>query len=332
MERMSEATGSLAQGQVLEGSYLDWPAILGGAVVAVAVGTVFTAFGAVLGLSLIGPDSGAGRFGVMLIVSAVWIAVSTVASYMTGGYIAGRMRRRLDGASADEVSVRDGLNGLVVWGFGMIVSVILVHGTVMGSLSAAGSVASATGSVVQSAVMVAEDMAGGAAKAAMQPAGSQSGGVLPNPMDYITATFLRPAEVAPAADAQTPAPDYSGDVGLILTSAAITGALSDAERSYLTSAAAAQAGISSTEAAKRLDTALTAAQEMRSKAEAMAVDAKDAAIKAAQIARVSAILAGFFAAATALVAAVAAYSGAVRGGLHRDEGRLFGGFSHSRRA
>lgn len=48
----------------------------------------------------------------------------------------------------------------------------------------------------------------------------------------------------------------------------------------------------------------------------------------AETARIGAILTAFILAAAALVAGVVAIAGAVRGGRHRDEGRLFGGFSY----
>ncbi len=334
MERTLETTRGSAPERPLEGSYLDWPAILGGAVIAVAVGTVFTTFGAVLGLSVISAERGEGSFDVMLIVSAIWIVVTMVASYMAGGYIAGRMRRRVDSASPDEVSTRDGLNGLVVWGVGVIVSAMLVHGAASTSLSAAGAVASAAGSVAQTAATVAGDVAGGAAQGAVQAAGEEGGGVLANPVDFVTSSLLRPAQVAPAAPAgaATAPADYSADVVSILGNVAMTGKVTDAERTYLASAVAAQAGIPAAEAATRVDTAVAAAQKIRTDAEAAIAEAKQAAIDAAEVARISAILAAFFAAATALIAAVAAHSGAVKGGKHRDEGRLFSGFAHHRRA
>lgn len=336
MERTLETTRGSAPERPLEGSYLDWPAIFGGAVIAVAVGTVFTTFGAVLGLSVISAERGEGSFDMMLIVSAIWIVVTMVASYMAGGYITGRMRRRVDSATPDEVSTRDGLNGLVVWGVGVIVSAFLLHGAVSTSLSAAGSVASAAGSVVQTAATVAGDVAGGAAQGAVETAGDEGGGMLVNPMDYVTSTLLRPAQVAaasPVGAATAPAPaDYRADVGPILSNVAMTGKISDAERTYLASAVTAQAGVPAAEAATRVDQAVAAAQKMRTDAEAAIAEAKDAAIKAAEVARINAILAAFFAAATALIAAVAAHSGAVKGGKHRDEGRLFGGFAHHRRA
>ena len=333
MERTVDNTRAGAADVRLEGSYLDWPSIWGGTVVAVAVGSVFTAFGAALGLSIVSAEPAEGSFNAMLIVSAVWIALSMVASYMAGGYIAGRMRRRFDNASPDEVSARDGMNGLVVWGVGVIVSVLLVQAAVSASLSAAGSVVSAAGSVAQTAASVAGDVAGGAAQGAVQAAGENSnGGAMANPVNYIASTLLRPAQVSPAATPSTAAADYSSDVGSILNNVAMTGDISDAERSYLASAVAVQAGIPADQAATRVDEAVAASQKMRADAVAAIEEAKQTAINIAEAGRISAILAAFFAAATALISAVAAHIGAVKGGVHRDEGRLFGGFAHHRRA
>ncbi|MDB5664865.1 hypothetical protein [Cypionkella sp.] len=333
MERTVDTARSSTPDKPLEGSYLDWAAIVGGAVVAVAVGSVFTAFGAALGLSVISAEPGEGSFNVWLIVTGIWIVISMVASYMAGGYIAGRMRRPVGTATPDEVTARDGMNGLVVWGLGVIVSVVLVHGAISSSLSAAGSVASAAGSAAETVATVAGDVAGGAAQGAVQSAG-QDAGATANPTDFLTSTLLRPNQVAAptAGGGAAPAADYSADAGAILSNVAMTGEISDTERAYLASAVSAQAGIPAAEAATRVDTAVAAAQKIRTDAENLATEAKNQAVEAAEVARISAILTAFLAAATALISAVAAHSGAVKGGKHRDEGRLFGGFAHHGRA
>lgn len=59
-----------------------------------------------------------------------------------------------------------------------------------------------------------------------------------------------------------------------------------------------------------------------------AAAAEEMARNAAETARISAILTAFFLTAISLVAGVAAYIAAVKGGRHRDEGRVFGGFAY----
>ena len=79
-----------------------------------AIIVLMTAFGSAIGLSLVSPDKGhsATLFYIALALWFVWI---TVSSFVAGGYIAGRMRRPIDGATIHEGHVRDGVHGLVVW-------------------------------------------------------------------------------------------------------------------------------------------------------------------------------------------------------------------------
>lgn len=327
MERTEEMTRASAPGRATEGHYVDWHAILGGGVVAVAVGSVFAGFGAALGLSTISAEPGEGSLNFMILLSGVWVVISLVASYLAGGYIAGRMRRRIDAASAEEVTVRDGINGLIVWGVGIVLSVVLLGSAVSTTVSTAGSLATA-------ATETAGAVVGNAAEGALSAAGA----VVPeaDPMRYVSSTLLRPAQVATGtADPALLAQESTVILGNVLA----TGEITEAERAYLLSAVAASSGATPAEAEARVEAAVTAAQAARAEAARMvadteaaatkfAADAEDMAIKAAELARVSTILSAFLLAAAAMVAAAAAYVGAVRGGRHRDEGRIFGGFAY----
>jgi len=337
MERTEQNTLLSAPDRVLEGSYLDWAAILGGGVVAVAIASVFTGFGAALGLSTISAEPGEGSFNVMLILSAFWVVVTLVASYMAGGYIAGRMRRRVDSVGADEVTARDGLNGLVVWGLGILVSVFVLGAAVSTTVATVGAVASGAGGVAGTVVQATGTVVAEAAKGAITAAaGVVQGDATVGPMDYLNRTLLRPNAVGTVpADPAT----MAGDTAAILGNVLKTGEISDPERAYLVSAVMISTGATPAEAATRVDAAITATQTARSDAEKGFADAKAAAdklateaeavaIKAAEVARVSAILSAFLLASAAMVAAAAAYVGAVRGGRHRDEGRIFGGFAY----
>ncbi len=337
MERTEAMTAASGPVMALDGSYIDWAAVLGGGVVAVAVGSVFTGFGAVLGLSTISAEPGEGSLNVMVILSAVWIVVSLVVSYATGGYIAGRMRRRLDKVGADEVTARDGINGLVVWGVGIVVSVMVLGAAVSTTAQAVGTAASAAGSVAGSVAGAVGSVGGGVAEGAIAAAGAMVPDAAPqNPVAYLSDSLLRPAQVVTGTS--DPA-ETARATASILGNVAMTGEVSETERAYLISAVVANTNIPQTEATTRVDAAITAAQQTRAdavqlaeqaQAEAgrLAQEATDAAIAAAEVARVSAILTAFILAAAALVAAAASYVGAVRGGRHRDEGRIFGGFAY----
>ncbi len=97
-------------------SYVDIPAILGGAVLAIAISLVLVNFGAAVGLSAPGDYQPEGeRAWVSIIAVGLWgIWIQMLAS-MSGGYFAGRMRRPVVGGVHHEREMRDGAHGLIVW-------------------------------------------------------------------------------------------------------------------------------------------------------------------------------------------------------------------------
>lgn len=321
MERTETLTAQSAPKVALEGSYVDWSAILAGAATAAAIATLLAGFGAALGLSAVSLEPGQGSVTLAMVVGAVFLVVTLVASYGSGGYIAGRMRRRVDQASADEVSVHDGLNGLAVWAVGTLVTVMLLT-------NAAGNVVSAAGSAASTAVTAAGSAVGGMAQGALTAAGAalpENAGT--NAMSFVTDTLLRtsPNAATPAEPGET-ARQTAGIFANYLT----TGEISDADRAYLEAAVASETGLTATEVTTRVDAAIAAAEAQRAEAAQLAEEAKQTAIDIAETARISAVLTAFLLTAAALVAAAAACVAAVRGGLHRDEGRVFAGFSYRR--
>ncbi|MGB5556527.1 MAG: hypothetical protein WBN04_00780 [Paracoccaceae bacterium] len=109
--------------------YVDWGAILAGSVIAAAIAFVFTSFGAALGLSIISPYGGEGSAIAAIVAVASWMLWTTVSSFMAGGYVAGRMRRRVGAVSSDEVNIRDGIHGLSVWAVGVLLGALLLSAT-----------------------------------------------------------------------------------------------------------------------------------------------------------------------------------------------------------
>lgn len=309
--------GSAPSG-VAQGSYVDWSAILGGAAVAVALGLLFTGFGAALGLTAISAQEGEGSGLLGFVISTVWIVLSMIAAYATGGYVAGRMRRRIDAATSDEVTVRDGVNGLIVWAVGTVLSALVVASVISSAVSTAGSIA-ATGAEVAGAAF------GSAAGGPMTVASAMiPDDMAADPMRFVTGTMLRPTTVAPETDAQATATDAAS----ILANVVATGEISDSERAYLVQLTAARTGLTSAEVEARVEQAVTAARSARAENERMAAEAEVMAREAAETARISAILTAFLLTATALVAAATAYVCAVKGGRHRDEGRVFAGLAY----
>lgn len=313
-----------------DASYVDWPAIFAGTVVAVAIGLLLTTFGAALGLSSITLDGSDQSSTLELVLTAVWMVLTLIAAYLAGGYIAGRMRRRVETATADEVTARDGINGLVVWGLGTLLSALLLSSAVSFVASTAGNVAAGAG---QAAGTVLSGAASGVANAA--------GAVIPDaakndPTEYLSNQLLRPRQVDPiAAD---PA-ELAQQTASIVANIYRTGEVSDEDRAYLTSAVAARTDMTQTQAQARVDQIVTEAQEARqqageaietAKAEAqqLADDAEATALEAARMARNAGIMTAFALAAAALIAAVAAFAGAVHGGRNRDAGTIFYGLRY----
>lgn len=306
---------SAVAGGATSGSYVDWAAILGGSVLAVALVIIFSGFGAALGLTAISAERGEGSGTLALFLSAGWIILSMIAAYALGGYVAGRMRRRLDAASSDEIQVRDGLNGLVVWAVATLLSAMVLGSAVSSTVSAVGSVA---GTAAEAAGAAVGGVAEGAASA-LVPDGASA-----DPLGFVTGTLLRPTAVAPGS-ASTP--ETASDAGAILSNIVTTGEISDSDRAYLVSLTAARTGLSEPEVNARVDQAIATARNARQQAADLAAQAEETARQVAETARISAILTAFMLASAALVAAVVAYKGAVRGGRHRDEGRIFGGLA-----
>lgn len=271
--------------------YADWGAIFAGAVVATAISMMFVAFGSALGLSLTSFADRQAMPGLGVIIAiGLWLVWLQVTASLGGGYVAGRLRRRIGDAQRHEVEMRDGLHGLVVWALGVLI----------GSLVAAWLTSLAT--------MGAATVGAGAASNPQAASTAMS--------DYYVDRLLRtggPAateaapsgEAAPAAGtapaASRPAdPETRAELGRLLGSNLVTSAESE-DRAYLVRRISAATGLGEQQAAERLDSTLAV---MKARADQ---------------ARRLAVLMAFITAASLLVSAVAAWWAATKGGSHRDD-------------
>ncbi|WP_022704992.1 hypothetical protein [Pseudorhodobacter ferrugineus] len=211
--------------------HVDWPAIFAGAFLATALTIVLLSFGAALGLSMASPVSGDGvSLRWITITGGIWMVWTAVSSFAAGGYLTGRLRRRLGDANSDEIEARDGAHGVVVWAVGAVMGGFLAVSGVTGTLSAVG------------------DSAGAALDAA------NAG--LADATSYTSSALLR-------GDATQGSAEAKAEVAAILANGIAAGQVPDADRQYLTNVVVAETQLSTEAATARVDTAIASGLEAR---------------------------------------------------------------------
>jgi hypothetical protein len=271
-------------------SFVEWGAVLAGAVLAAAISFVLLTFGAAIGLSATSPWPNSGLSAKVIASLAVfWAMAQQIGSIMLGGYVAGRMRSRWH-EPGHEAEFRDGLHGALVWAVAVLISAFLLFMT--------AGMAASTGA----------DIGGKAAGSLVSTA---------DPMDAVLDTMLGPTATAQAAAPGAPAagPPTSArpraanaatgdgtraEVSRILASSVASGSITSENRTQLAQLVAQRTGVSQQEAERRVDAAVNSARA------------------AADKARRAAILTGFVTAAGLLLSLAAGWWAAMRGGHHRD--------------
>src|SRR5437763_3984324 len=118
-------------------SFVEWGAVLAGAVLAAAISFVLLTFGAAIGLSATSPWPNSGLSAKVIASLAVfWAMAQQIGSIMLGGYVAGRMRSRWH-EPGHEAEFPDGLHGAPVSALAVLLRASLVFMT--------GGVAARTG-------------------------------------------------------------------------------------------------------------------------------------------------------------------------------------------
>jgi len=273
---------------------IDWRAIIAGAILAAAISFVLLTFGTGIGLSITSPYPREGvSITAFIVILALWVVWVSLTSFFAGGYLAGRMRRKIS-LSAHETEVRDGVHGLLVWALGLLLGAFIAGWTASG-VAKTGTEAAA------SATAATTGFATALSKAA-------------DPVGYLTDTLFRPTGPAPAAGQPTTAGrgDPRAEGARIFARNAVKGELSPEDQAYLAQMVSRETGLSEADAKTRVDTVLA---EFRSAVQA----ARDAAEKT----RKFGLLLTFLTAATLAVSAAAAWWAATRGGEHRDQGKDF---------
>lgn len=267
-------------------SYVEWGAVIAGAVVAASLSLILLTFGSALGLGLASFESGEGLSPTWLaIAAAIWLLWVQISSFMAGGYLAGRLRRPIGDAGPDEIDMRDGSHGLLVWGIGTLLGAVMLTSGLMGAVR---TTAEATGQVASAAV----EAAGNAADEGSSMTG------------YLTDTLFR--SQTPGDTDRDPA-EARDEAGRIIAHAIAQGELAADDRARLVEIVADQTGTEPAQVEQRI-----------ADLEARLQQQKEDAVEAAEKARRWTVVAAFITAATMLISAAAAYWAATMGGEHRD--------------
>jgi hypothetical protein len=212
-------------------NYVDWGAIFAGVFIAIAISSVFLAFGSAIGLSMTSFRAGESAPVIGLVIAAgLWFLWVQLSSFMGGAYVTGRMRRRIGDAKVHEVELRDGTHGLIVWAVNIVIGVALAGWiTIMGIGGAISTVSDSSA------------------------------------MDYNVDRLLRSDALPAATDVAPPANvNTNAQIGRVLTKNITARTIDDADRSYLIREISARTGLAEADAQKRLDETLAI---LRAKAE-----------------------------------------------------------------
>lgn len=118
-------------------SYISWSAIFAGSVLAGAFSLVMLHFGAAIGLSasdMMPSDQTVVITPGRVFAIAFWVLWIQILASVMGGYLAGRLRTPITGASAHEVEIRDGAHGVLVWATGTLA--VFAAGALMAAFAA----------------------------------------------------------------------------------------------------------------------------------------------------------------------------------------------------
>jgi hypothetical protein len=141
-------------------SVIDWRAIVGGAVIAVGVSLTLLAFGSGIGLSVASTAPTWRESSPWLwLLSGLFLVFVALCSFGFGGYAAGRLRAPTRIAASPESEMRDGMNGIIMWGLAILLTALFALATVVGAsrqASPSGSAAGASSSVVGENTLAAE--------------------------------------------------------------------------------------------------------------------------------------------------------------------------------
>ena len=217
-------------------SYVEWGAVVGGAIAALATGLVLLNFGAAIGLASVSPfTSTATGLKAVGVGSAFWFLLVTLWSFALGGYLAGRLRHRWNDATPDEVEFRDFAHGLLVWSLAVLLGAVLATS---GLTAAAKGLANAAGNLTANS----------------------------EPIVATSDLLLRSEKPS-----QGGSPDLRAEISRLLAKSIQVGEFTSADKTYLAQVVAARTGIAQADAEKRVEGAIDALKTSADRARRVAV-------------------------------------------------------------
>jgi hypothetical protein len=222
-------------------TFLQWSAIVAGALVALALSLVLIAFGSAIGFGVLSSSpTWRDTSPALTVASGIYLLLTALVSFGLGGYVAGRVRERWHPtAHANVVEFRDGVHGVLSWAIAAVVSGLVIAASVSGVASKAIEPAAAS------------------------PAATAGEPLIAYELDRLFRAERHPSE---------PGLDYSrAEAGRSLLAATGRQGISSDDRTYLARLVAANTGIAPPDAERRVDTAITAATTALHKARSSAV-------------------------------------------------------------
>jgi hypothetical protein len=110
-------------------SYVDWGAIVAGAVAAAALAFVLHSFGVAVGLAVssTAPTWRDASFA-LVALSGLYLVLVAIVAYGAGGYVVGRLRARLSAGPPDGIDFRDGVHGAAAWALATLFTALIAFG------------------------------------------------------------------------------------------------------------------------------------------------------------------------------------------------------------
>lgn len=222
--------------------FIDWRAIIGGAVIAAGVSFTLLAFGSAIGLSVASTaptwrDSSPWLW----LLSGLFLVFVALCAFGFGGYAAGRMRLPTRTAAGSESEFRDGMHGLFMWGLAILISAVIAA---LAAFAAARPAAPSGGTVGPAASVAGEN-------------------ILASELDEL----FRSYRYAPGSGM-----DYArAEAARILLKSSSHNGIPESDRTYLSNIVSVRAGVSAPEADERVNHIIAESKDELHRARSAAV-------------------------------------------------------------